>query len=131
MTFLLDTNILSEVAKPRPSERVVAWLGTMSRFAISAVTVEELFFGLTLKPKPRLQERIESLLDAFSQVYEVSDAIARHAGILRGELGRRGRVRDQTDMLIAATASAHGLTLATRNKRDFDGCGIAVFDPFV
>jgi predicted nucleic acid-binding protein len=131
VTFLLDTNILSEVAKPRPSERVVAWLSTLSRFAISAVTVEEVFFGLTLKPKPRLQERIENLLAAFSHVYEVTEPIARHAGILRGELGRRGRVRDQTDMLIAATASAHGLTLATRNKRDFDGCGIAVFDPFV
>jgi predicted nucleic acid-binding protein len=75
-------------------------------------------------------ERIESLLEVFSHIYEVTDAIARHAGILRGQLGSRGQVRGQTDMLIAATASAHGLTLATRNKRDFDGCGIAVFDPF-
>jgi predicted nucleic acid-binding protein len=44
VTYLLDTNILSEIAKPRPNENVVNWLGTLARFSLSAVTVEELFF---------------------------------------------------------------------------------------
>ena len=53
-----------------------------------------------------------------------------NAGVLRGQLGRRGRPRAQADMLIAATAALHGLTLATRNVRDFEDCGVAVVNPF-
>jgi len=56
--------------------------------------------------------------------------IARHAGVLRGQLARRGRPRAQGDMLIAATAALHGLTLATRNERDFEDCGVTVVNPF-
>ena len=49
---------------------------------------------------------------------------------MRGVLAARGQVRHMADMLIAATAQIHALTLVTRNVRDFDGCGIAVLNPF-
>jgi predicted nucleic acid-binding protein len=56
--------------------------------------------------------------------------IAKAAGRLRGQLGARGRSRTQADMLIAATAAHHGLSLVTRNRRDFRDCGIALIDPW-
>jgi predicted nucleic acid-binding protein len=60
----------------------------------------------------------------------VSLEIARRAGELRGALQQRGDVRDQADMLIAATAQVQNLALATRNIRHFEGCGIALINPF-
>ena len=130
MSFLVDTNVLSELARPLPNARVLRWTTTLDAVAISAITIEEVLFGLTAKPTPRLQRWFESFVDVHCRVIDVTAAIARHAAILRGQLARRGRVRKQGDMLIAATAAAFGLTLATRNERDFDGCGIAILNPF-
>jgi len=64
------------------------------------------------------------------EVVPVTKEIARRAGELRGELSRRGITRLQADMLIAATAQLHGLTLVTRNVRDFAECGVPLLNPF-
>jgi len=72
----------------------------------------------------------ESFIETRCHTIEISAAVARHAGILRGQLAARGRTRAQADMLIAATAALHGLTLATRNTSDFEGCGVASLNPF-
>lgn len=130
MSYLLDTNILIELARPAPDSNVTRWMSQLSSVAISVVTVEELSFGLAARPNQRIERFLHGFIETFCHVYEVTHAIARHAGILRGQLARRGRVRVQADMLIAATASAHGVTLVTRNERDFDGCGVAVENPF-
>jgi toxin FitB len=61
----------------------------------------------------------------------VTPAIARASGELRAAREARGRRVAMADMLIAATALAHGLTLATRNVRDFESCGVSLVDPFV
>jgi len=130
MSFLVDTNVLSELGRPSPNAGVVEWADRLGRIAVSVVTVEEVFYGLTLKPSARIQRWLESFFESHCQTLDVSPAIARHAGILRGQLAARGRVRTQADMLIAATAALHGLTLATRNVEDFEDCGIAVMNPF-
>jgi len=130
MTFIVDTNVLSELGRRRPEARVLQWLADTGRVAVSVVTVDELYFGLALKPNAHVQLEIEAYLDAYVSVHDVTPVIAKHAGLMRGELGQRGHVRSQSDMLIAATAAAHGHTLATRNVRDFAGCGIALHNPF-
>ncbi len=130
MTFIVDTNVISEIARRRPDERVLQWLAEIGRVSISAITFEELYFGMALKPNSHVQRTIEVYLDAYVTIRDVTVTIAKHAGLLRGQLGQRGRVRSHADMLIAATAAAHGLTLATRNVRDFAGCGIALHNPF-
>jgi toxin FitB len=78
-----------------------------------------------VKPSARVHRWFETFVPSYCRVLDVTDAIARHAGILRGQVSRRGKTRTQADMLIAGTAAAHGLTLATRNQRDFAGCGIS------
>ncbi len=80
--------------------------------------------------RPKLAHWLDALLSSAHQVLEVSLTIARAAGELRAAREASGRRVAQADMLLAATALVHGLTLATRNQRDFDGCGVAVFNPF-
>jgi predicted nucleic acid-binding protein len=79
-------------------------------------------------PRSKLGSRHFSLDSC--EVLPITTAIAARAGQLRGGFRLAGRQRTQADMLIAATAQAHQLALATRNARDFEGCGIPVVDPF-
>ena len=130
MSFLIDTNVISELARPSPNTQVIRWAERLESLAISVVTVDEVFFGLTIKPNVRVHGWFEAFVERHCQVLDVSAPIARQAGILCGQLALRGRPRTQADMLIAATAAQHGLTLATRNQRDFEGCGIALLNPF-
>ena len=127
---LCDTNVLSELARRQPHPGVVAWASQVSVIALSVVTVEEVLFGLAAKPNHRIHAWFEDFLTDFCEVLPVSEEIARASGELRGGLQQEGRPRSQADMLIAATAQVHRLTLVTRNRRDFDRCGIAVLDPF-
>jgi toxin FitB len=130
MSYLVDTNVLSELARRRPQARVVSWARSVTTVALSVVTIEEVFFGLAWKPNPRIRVWFESFLAEHCRVHPLTEDIARIAGELRGRLAARGAVRTQADMLIAATAQAHHLTLVTRNTRDFEGCGIGLFNPF-
>lgn len=130
--YLADTNIISELMRPVPHAGVVRWVEALDQtagFAVSAVSVDEILFGLTHKPRPRALALFNRLA-ARTMVLDVTEAVARRAGEMRGLLAVRGQVRSQADMFIAATAQVHALTLVTRNVRDFDGCGIAVLNPF-
>lgn len=130
---LIDTNILSELMRAQPDAGVLRWLQTRQginpRLTISAVTVDEVMFGLSWHPTARLLAWFDGFLLAH-QVLPITQDIARRAGELRGQLQAGGQTRTQADMLIAATAQVHALTLVTRNVRDFDGCGIGVLNPF-
>ena len=130
MTFLIDTNVIGELGRRTPDPGVLEWLAAAGRVALSAISLDELYYGMALNPSMHVQREIENDLAAYVEVVAVTDVIAKHAGLLRGQLAQRGRVRSQSDMLIAGCAAAHGLTLATRNVRDFAGCGIALYNPF-
>src|SRR5439155_18841132 len=129
-TFLVDTNVLSELARARPNARVVAWARTVAKISMSVITLEEIQFGLAWRPYPRIQAWFETFVNDYCDVRVVTSEIATIAGRLRGQLADRGVPRTQVDMLIAATAHVERLTLVTRNVRDFTECGIALLDPF-
>ena len=128
--FLCDTNVLSELARRDPNQGVIVWANSVTAIVLSVVTVEEIAFGLAWKPNIRIRTWFEDFLAAHCEVLPVNGEIARRCGELRGELLKKGSVRTQADMLIAATAQVHGLTMVTRNVKDFEDCFVPILNPF-
>jgi len=127
---LADTNVISEFVKSNPDVQVMRWLTSVQRLAISAVTMEEAHFGLSWQPNTRKLALFNGLVEKMHAVYAISPSIAQRGGALRGQFQAQGITRSAPDMLIAATAIEHQLVLATRNVRDFMGCGVQVINPF-
>ena len=130
MGFLCDTNILSEVMRPDPQLGVSQWFGQQERIYLSVITVEEIYYGLAYKEAKRQLQWFEKFLRLRAEVLPITLAIALRCGLWRGEFRQQGVVRTQADLLIAATAQTHDLVLVTRNTRDFEDCGLQLFNPF-
>ena len=128
--MLCDTNIISELARPRPNAGVWTWASQHQHIQMSAITLDELYLGLSWKPNPGIHLWLEGFLADYCEILPVTDKIARYAGQVRGNLQAQGQPRTQADMLIAATAAVHNLTLVTRNEKDFLSCGVTVINPF-
>jgi toxin FitB len=137
--FLLDTNIPSELIRPRPEPRVTAWLQATGedKLYVSVITIGEICKGFTVVPERGRRLQLERWLEEelhpwFSgRVLPVDEAVAERWGALEGERQLRGKPLNTADGLIAATALEHGLTMVTRNVKDFAGLGVEVFNPWV
>jgi toxin FitB len=127
---LTDTNVISELMRREPDVGVQAWAAAQSGFHLSAITAEELSFGLTRKPLPLKRQWLDTFLSRHGRILPVTKEIAEAAGRLRGRLSAVGQHRTAADMLIAARALLHRLPLATRNVADFAGCGVEIVSPF-
>ncbi len=128
--YLADTNVLSELVKKSPDTHVMQWLQSAQLIAISAITIEEAHFGLAWQPNTRKLSLFNAMVQSLHAVYPITESIAQRAGILRGQFQAQGITRSSPDMLIAATAQEHQLIIATRNVRDFVGCGVQAVNPF-
>jgi toxin FitB len=128
--YLADTNVVSELVKKSPDTHVMQWVQSAQLVAISAVTIEEAHFGLAWQPNTLKLSLFNAMVQSMQAVYPITESIAQRAGILRGQFQAQGITRSPPDMLIAATAQEHQLIIATRNVRDFVGCGVQVVNPF-
>jgi toxin FitB len=131
--FLLDTNVISELRKPQPHGAVVAWLKQLrdEQLFLSAVTLGELQAGIerTRDQDTKKAVEIESWVDQLADSIQV---LPMDAPCFR-EWARLMNGKSETlaeDAMIAATARVHGLTVATRNERDFKVLGVALLNPF-
>ena len=138
MSFLLDTNVVSEWVKPRPDPRVVAWLADVDedRVFISVVTIAELRHGIERLPSSRRRVRLDDFLrEDLTQRFEgrvlpIDTAVASAWGTIVARRERIGRPISTMDAFMAATADVHDLTLVTRNASDFRSSVKTVFDPW-
>ena len=136
--FLLDTNIPSELTRSIINARVKRWLqdAPANQLYFSVVSLGEIQKGIVLLPasarRRDLQQWVERTLRPWfaGRILPIDEAIAERWGVLAGEHRLTGRQVAMADGLIAATALEHGLTLVTRNTRDFEGLGVPLLNPW-
>ena len=136
--IVLDTNVLSEVLRPRPEPRALAWLASQPSASVFTTTVTqgEILYGIRLLPGGRRRQQLHTAADAIFEedfagrilVFD-SDSAVLYAQI-GAERRAAGKPISQSDAMIAAMTRARGATLATRNARDFVGCGIGIVNPW-
>jgi toxin FitB len=133
--FLVDANVLSELTRAAPNERVIEWLRRNEReIAVDPVILGELKFGILILPRGKKRRRLETWFDeGIRRIHCVpwEPVTALRWAELLASLRRSGRAMPVKDSLIAAAALVHGLTLATHNRADFEKAdGVKIIDPF-
>ena len=136
--FLLDTNIPSEIMRRMPDARVSAWLRMQPKESqfLSVVTIGEIRKGaVILPPSPKrtqIEQSLEVLIPSWfaGRILPMTQAIADHWGVLEGQRQLAGRPLNVPDGMIAATALEHGLTIVTRNVKDFADLGVMLLNPW-
>jgi predicted nucleic acid-binding protein len=137
--YLLDTNIPSETLRPSPDGKVARWLETHAKDSqfLSVVTLGELRRGITLLAPGVRRTQLEKFIEVTvplwfaDRVLPVTQAIAERWGVLDGQRQSAGRPLSVPDGMIAATALEHGLTVVTRNTKDFEALGVARINPWL
>ena len=136
--ILLDTNVLSELMRPKPDPRVLAWVDAQpaNQLVICAITVAEILYGIARMPEGK---RKQGLLDMASAMFDEDFAgnilpfnadAAVHYAEIAAESEARGRVVEMADAQIAAIGRLHDAIVATRNTRHFESLGVGVVDPW-
>ncbi len=136
--YLLDTNIPSEMSKPRPDPRVSGWLreANQNNIFLSVITITEIIRGITRHKDPVQQRRLQTWFDLqirkwFEfEILPLTQPIAELTGRLIGQRDLAGRPLALGDARIAATALEFDLTLVTRNTRDFIDLGLRLINPW-
>jgi toxin FitB len=134
VTYLVDANILSEPTKPSPDPNVVKWLRRNEReIVVDPIILGELRFGILLIPKGKRRIKLERWFEAGVQRLQCLPWEAKTGlqwAALLAKLRADGLAMPIKDSLIAATALANDLTIATHNRRDFKHAGVDIVDPF-
>jgi predicted nucleic acid-binding protein len=136
--ILLDTNVVSELMRPAPSEAVLAWFAAQDAadLYLSAIGEAELRRGAAMLPADKRRDQLMATIDAMiaedfaGRILPFNSAAAQAFVLVFLERRAAGRPISFADGQIAATARAQGAAIATRNTADFAGCGIAVIDPW-
>jgi predicted nucleic acid-binding protein len=137
--FLLDTNGISELVRPKPDPRVVEWMESAdeSQLYLSVLTLGEIRKGVAELVHGRRRANLEAWLDVELQgrfrerILPIDAAIADQWGQLTATAKRKGKTLPVIDGLLAATALHHNLTLVTRNISDFVIASVPVLNPWV
>ena len=133
--YLLDSNVLSEMTRDEPHPGVVSFLRAHSDLWLSSVVIYEIEYGLRLLPPGARRSRLRAMQSNIVAVYQarvlsLDRVAAEWAAELRAQARRAGRAVDVGDALIAGTAKAHGLAVATHNTGDFAHLDIGVLNPW-
>ena len=136
MRYLIDTNVISELSKPKPSETVINWISGVAEtdLFMSVISIGEIVFGISKLSDKARKAKLSAWLNGIinegfkDRILEINTEIMCIWGEMYAKLPRSISIQDT---FIAATAIANNLTIATRNVRDFnDISGLTVFNPW-
>ena len=136
--IVLDTNVLSELTRPTPDPKVLAWIEMQAADGLvtTAITRGEMLYGAhILRPGQRRDALLSEVRAIFSvdmagRVLPYDEAAADAHAEIAARRRALGRPSSQSDLMIAGIVHSLGATLATRNTRDFEDCGITLVDPW-
>jgi toxin FitB len=137
--FLLDTNVISELVKPRPEEKVTSWISNIDEqlLWLSVLTLGEIRKGLALPPVTARRLKLEGWLELelperfYGRILSIDQLVADRWGLLSAEAISRKVLLPVIDGLLAATALHHNLTLVTRNTSDVEYTGVPILNPWL
>lgn len=137
-SWLLDTNVVSELRKPRPSQRVSAFIREQAKVSlhISVITIAEILYGIDRQADPDIRADLTRWLAVDvrplfeGRVLALSEHVMFRWRIMIAEAKQARYTPPEPDFLIAATAVHYGLTVVTRDIRGFARCSVAVLDPW-
>ena len=136
MSYLVDTNVLSELAKPKPNANVVQWLRENERdLYVSTITIGEIRRGVEGLPVGKRRAALQTWLTGLctrmeGRILSFNTSTAHVWGQLVARCDKANITLPSLDGQIAATALRHGLTVVTRNLSDFDKSGVKILNPF-
>ena len=136
--MLPDTNILSEMMRPKPSMDVILWLNQQDsqNLFISSISIAEISYGLYVLPRGRRRQQLQQRFELFVRkafqfrLLDFDELAANIYGNVMGEAKLTGHPMSIADGQIAAITRAKGLTLVTRNIKDFKYSGLMLINPF-
>lgn len=133
--YILDTNVVSELIKSVPDPQVLHFLSGLSEFWISSITIHELHYGVKLLPEGRRKEALRNKILEFQEqcqeyILGMGDEEAIASADIRVIAQSQGRIIHVSDSLIGGTALVHGLTVVTRNIKDFEEVGVELVNPW-
>jgi toxin FitB len=139
MNVVLDTNVVSELMRPQPADPVIDWIAARPSTSlwITSVTQAEMWLGARVLVPGRRRQSIEEALklifdeDFAGRIWPFDSAAAQRCAELLSQRRAAGRPMSQFDGQIAAIASVHGAAVATRNAKDFEGCGLVLHNPWL
>src|ERR1035441_4170570 len=136
--IILDTNVLSELMRPKPSPLVVTWVKKqpMTELFTTSITEAEIFYGIHLLTKGKRREGLLAAAEAMfaedlaGHIFGFESEAARAFSMIAAHRRALGRPISHADAQIAAIAKVRGAKLATRDVADFDDCGLDIVDPW-
>ncbi len=136
--LVLDTNVASELMRPRPTAAVAEWIAELDAqdMYLTAVSEAELLYGVAIMPAGRRRSALKAAMTRWldrgfrERILPFDSAAARVYAEIAAERRRAGRPIGEADCQIAAISRSRGADLVTRNVRDFEGAGLNVIDPW-
>ena len=136
--IILDTNVLSELMRPKPSVRIVTWVAKQpaTELFTTSITEAEIFYGIELLTKGKRREGLLAAAEAMfaedlaARIFGFDSDAARVFSTIAAHRRALGRPISHADAQIAAIAQVRGAKLATRNVADFEDCGLDIVDPW-
>jgi predicted nucleic acid-binding protein len=136
--IVLDTNVLSEVIKPLPSEMVLRWLDAQEPVAVftTTITQAEVLYGIELLPAGKRRMRLSAAIERMfaeeflDRILPFDEDAARAFAKVAAARAAVGLPISQSDAMIAAIARSRGAGVATRNTADFERCGLQIINPW-